>query len=336
MRNSSPVIIVGSLLVYALLAPGQDWNHDWKLKRSRRDDQVHFTVERSKIGNQWSHSSDVPLDRFRGLSMETLERGGAAKFEYVHDAGRLLCQGRFSLGRGSGTYTFAPNPQFVSELQRLGYETPNEDQLLSMVMSDVGLEFARGVKDAGLEASTKQLIELRIHGVTLDYIHYARAAGYTGFSAKNFVEMRIHGVESDFLRDLKTQGYDLPARDIVELRIHGVTSELMADLRRAGYDLTSKQITELRIHGVTPEYLRELKGFGLQPSASDLVELRIHGVSPEFIRETKELGYTFTTKELTELKIHGVNGAYLKRLRDSGMRNLTAAQIAKLRIHGVY
>jgi hypothetical protein len=35
------------------------------------------------------------------------------------------------------------------------------------------------------------------------------------------------------------------------------------------------------------------------------------------------------------LRIHGVDGSYLKRLRDAGMRNLNAEQIAKLRIHGV-
>jgi hypothetical protein len=30
-----------------------------------------------------------------------------------------------------------------------------------------------------------------------------------------------------------------------------------------------------------------------------------------------------------------VDAAYLKRLRDSGMRDLSAEQIAKLKIHGV-
>jgi hypothetical protein len=35
------------------------------------------------------------------------------------------------------------------------------------------------------------------------------------------------------------------------------------------------------------------------------------------------------------MRIHGVDGPYLKRLRDAGMRDLSAEQIEKLRIHGV-
>jgi hypothetical protein len=36
-----------------------------------------------------------------------------------------------------------------------------------------------------------------------------------------------------------------------------------------------------------------------------------------------------------ELRIHGVNGDYLRKLQQNGMKNLSAEQIAKLRIHGV-
>ena len=39
--------------------------------------------------------------------------------------------------------------------------------------------------------------------------------------------------------------------------------------------------------------------------------------------------------EIVSLRIHGVDADYLRRLRDSGMRNLSAAQVEKLKIHGV-
>lgn len=272
------MLLAGVVLLSALVATSQDWRQEWKLKRSGSADKVHFTIERTRTGGRWSHSSDVPLDRFRGLSLDRLERSGPAKFEYVHDAGRIFCEGNFSWGRGSGTFTFMPDAAFAQELKRLGYEPPDDEQLFSMLMANVTLEFARGVKEAGLDASTRQLVELR-----------------------------IHGVRTDFLRDLKSFGYNLPPREVIELRIHGVTSEFLRDLKQAGYDLSAKQITELRIHGV----------------------------HPEFIRDTKDMGYNFTPKELVELRIHGVNGPYLKKLRDSGMRNLNASQIVKLRIHGI-
>lgn len=75
-------------------------------------------------------------------------------------------------------------------------------------------------------------------------------------------------------------------------------------------------------------------GYGSLP-AGDLVRLRIHGVETAFAREARGLGYNFTPDDLVQLRIHGVDGGYLRTLRDAGMRNLTAGQIAKLKMHGV-
>jgi len=334
MQLSKATAAVALLSVCAFAA--DEWEQRWTMKRSDSSDRVRFSIERLRPGSRWMNSTDVPVSRFRNFSVDMLGRSSDARFEYVQDAGRLLCTGRFSWGSGSGTWTFTPNWAFVSELRHMGYGDPDEEQLLSLFLHDLTLEFARGVHDAGLQASLKELIELRIHGVRLD-----------------------------FIRDLKANGYDLPVRDVIQMRIHGVSSELIRDLKSAGYDLTGKQITELRIHGVSPEYLRDLRSFGLRPPASDLVQLKIHGVSPEYLkglkdagysglavqeivnlrthgvstafaRDAKDLGYQFTPRELTELRIHGVDGTYLRKLREAGMKNLNASQIAKLRMHGVF
>jgi hypothetical protein len=306
-RKFAPVLIVtGAVLLAALLA-GQESGQEWKVARGSSADMVHFSIERWKAGSHSSHSNDMPLSRFRGFSTSLFEIGGHAKFEYVQDAGRLLCEGTFNGGRGSGTFSFVPDPNYTAELRRLGYSEPDGEQLFGMMMVGVGLDLARAARDAGLNASTDQLIGLRIHGVSPEYIERMQDAGYRTLTAQNYIDMRIHGVSPEFVRDLKAAGYDLSAQQVIELRIHGVSSE----------------------------YLRDLKDYGLHPRASDMVDLRIHGVSPEFIREAKDLGYSFNAQELIDLRIHGVDGAYLRRLRDSGLKNLNAAQIQQLRIHGV-
>ncbi len=366
-RTASMAIVGGALLV-VLIAAGQDsllgTRQEWKLTGGTSPGMVHFIVESWKPGSHWSNGTDVRFDDFRGLSRDTLEHGGPARFEYVQDAGRLVCQGDFSRGRGSGSFRFEPDPKFPAELKALGYDTPDDEQQFSMLLTGVSLEFARGTRDAGLHASTRQLVELRIHGVSLDYIRDAGQAGYQNLSAQDFIDLRIHGVTTGFLRDLKSHGYNLYPRDIVELRIHGVTGDFIADLKAAGYDLSSSQIVDLGIHGVNSAYLRDLKNYGLQPHASDLVQLKIHGVSTDylkglkdagysglfaseitdlaihgvsvdFIRDAKDLGYSFTPRQLIDLRTHGVDGAYLRHLRDTGLQNLSAAQIEKLKIHGV-
>jgi len=330
---TSGVIAVGLFTVSA----AEEWRQEWRMKRSGVTDNVHFTIKRHRAGSQWTHSTDVPLNQFRGFSISQLERGGAAKFEYVQDAGTLVCEGNFSGGQGSGSYTLTPNAGFTAELQKLGYSAPSNEDLFSMLMSRVTLDFARQVKNAGLNASTRQLVELRIHGIDSDYIRETMDAGYRNMAAKDMVEMKIHGVSTAFLRDLKATGYELQPKEIVELRIHGVDTELIRELKQAGFSIPAREIVELRIHGVSPAMIRELKvATGATAlTTKEIVELRLHGVSPAFVKESKDLGYTFTTRELTNLRMHGVDGAYLRRLRDAGFRNLNADQITKLRIHGI-
>jgi hypothetical protein len=53
------------------------------------------------------------------------------------------------------------------------------------------------------------------------------------------------------------------------------------------------------------------------------------------MRGEKALGDNFTPRELIDLRIQGVDSSYLRRLRDSGIQNITAPQIVKLKIHGV-
>uniref|UniRef100_Q01SU5 4-hydroxy-3-methylbut-2-enyl diphosphate reductase n=1 Tax=Solibacter usitatus (strain Ellin6076) TaxID=234267 RepID=Q01SU5_SOLUE len=330
--SSETWIVIAAVLLAALLA-AQEPRNQWTMTRGNAPDMVHFRIEHSSKGSQWSQSNDVPLANFHGLNTS---QSGPAKFEYIEDAGSLLCQGRFSFGAGSGNYTFQPNPKFTSGLVNLGYDPPTEAQSFSMMLMRVTLDFARGVRDAGLKATTAQLVDLRVHGITLPYIRETQNSGYTTFEARDFIEMKIHGVSTDFLRALKHAGYELPASRITDLKIHGVSSEYMRDLNIYGLRPEAQDIVQMKIHGVSPEFLKGLKDAGYGDlSANQVTELKNHGLDPKFIQAARELGYEFTPRELIDLKTHGVSAEYLRHIQESGMRNLTAQQITKLKIHGV-
>jgi hypothetical protein len=330
------VVIVSVMAAATLLAFAEDRNAGWELRPSLSLNHVHLVVRHSNGFNNWTSGRDVPLDRFRGLSLSMLASPGPAKFEYVADAGRMICEGRFLMGAGSGSYTFVADPAFVSALQNMGYDAPDGEQLFSMLMMEINREFAREIRDAGLRASSQDLIALKIHGVTLDYIRAARQAGYQNFTAEDYSQLRIHGVETEFLRELKAAGYDLRAGDIEQLRMHGVDSRFIRDLKSYGLKPEASDLAQMQMHGVTPEYLKGLKDAGYEHlRAEEIDQLRMHGVEPRFVQEARRLGYDFTPRELAQLQMHGVDAAYLRRLQDSGMRNLNAEQIAKLRMHGV-
>ncbi len=370
MKPAEIVLIMGSVLLFFFLqAQTAPDSSDWALRRSGADGKVHLTLEmrkRTENGrNHWKQSNDVPWASIRGLTAEQLDRGGPVKFDVVRDPGSFQCEGEARGGRASGLFRFQPSRFFVEGLTKLGYEAPSDDQTLSMALMDMTLEFARRATEANLRATTRDLIDMRIHGIDGRYIDETRASGMKGLTARNLIDFRIHGVTAPFLRDLSSAGFVYEPREIVELRIHGVSGEFLGELKNAGYgDISARDVRELRIHGVSGDYLREIKRAGVAPPPRELVQMKIHGVQPEFlgdlkeagyggistsettqlrqhgvagsfIRAAKEMGYAFTPRELVQLRNHGVDAAYLRKLKDAGFENLAADKIVKLRIHGV-
>jgi hypothetical protein len=276
MRASSESMIVLGALLLAVLMAGQESRNEWKVTYCRTPGMVNFGIQRTSPGNRNYYSSNVPLSSFRGLNPG---QSGPAKFEYIADAGTFVCQGRFSFGAGSGSYTFHENPQFVAQLQQLGYHTPREDQLFNMAVMQITLDFARGIRDAGLIATTDQLVALRSHGVSLSYVLETRNAGYRDFTTRDYIDMKIHGVNTEFLRALKHAGYDIDSRQIIELKINGIEPEFIHDTRQLGYNFAPRDLIDLKIHGVGSDYLRNLKASGIRSlSAQQITQLKIHGV----------------------------------------------------------
>src|SRR5689334_4727864 len=118
-RNSKLVLIAGgAILVAGIIATAQEPHHEWQLRRTDSADVVNFRIERWKQHSHWSNSNDVPLSRFRGLTAESFEHSGKVKFEYVSDAGSLLCEGEFGpfllSRRGSGSFRVQPDPHFAN------------------------------------------------------------------------------------------------------------------------------------------------------------------------------------------------------------------------------
>jgi hypothetical protein len=359
------LVLAGTALFFVSEAQNGPERREWTLKPSDDADLVQFGIDYRTGNRRSSHHSPIPWTSIRGLNKDQAAKLSApAKFEVVRDPGKLLCEGTFHLGRGIGTFTFQADPAYKAELEKLGFRLADSHKELDYFLANVSLDFARVVKDADLKASSDDLFDMRIHGLTKDYIREMRASGYTNLNARDYIDLKIHGVTTEFVRDLKAAGYDVAAQKIVQLRIHGVDTPFMADLKKAGYNLNIDKIVEMKIHGISRSYIQALNSYGLKPNADDLVQMKIHGVEPEFlkglkdaglqdldsenvvqlrthgvstdfIQRSRDMGYKFNANELRELRVHGVDSAYLRKLKDSGFQNLTADKIVQLRVHGV-
>jgi beta-lactamase regulating signal transducer with metallopeptidase domain len=157
-------------------------------------------------------------------------------------------------------------------------------QLMAFRIHGVTPEFIDEIEELGYrKVSADDLVALRIHGVSPELIRRMTAL-FGKLPLEDYVAFKIHGVTPEFARELRQLGLtELSADDAVAFRIHGVTPQFVKEIRGLGYaSIDADELTAFRIHGVTPEYIRSMnESAGGRLSADDLIEGRVHGEGEE-------------------------------------------------------
>jgi beta-lactamase regulating signal transducer with metallopeptidase domain len=231
-------------------------------------------------------------------------------------------------------------PEFVRELQAAGYASLSADQLLSLRSQGVSAKFAAELQAQGLkDLSLGDLTELRSQGVSAAFVAELKDAGYGDLTVSRLVALRSQGVSGRYATDLKALGYDrLSLNKLIALRAQGVTRQYVQGMADLGYrGLEISLLLGLRSQGVTPEFVRGLKETGLEGLPPGmLMELRSHGVTPEYVRELKAAGLAPLSPEgLVRLRSHGVTPDYVGELKKAGFDNLKVEELVELRSQGV-
>jgi hypothetical protein len=243
--------------VFALLAslPMIAWgavqSGSWSLSPGDQPGRVQFSLQSSEGNDHFSTSSTWKLGDLRGLDWAATTKHDVS-FTIARDAGTVDCKGFVQDQRGAGLFTFQPNPQYLPEMAKLGFDFEDRE-LFSATMFDVSFDFARAMKSAavrGLDAG--KLLAFRIHGVTPQFVRDLRAAGLEAADAGKLIAFRIHGVSAEFAGEISHLGFPhAPPEQLIALRIHGVTPEYIEGLRSKGMqNLTLDQLINLRIHGI--------------------------------------------------------------------------------------
>ena len=347
--ESSPL---GSPLLLATLSPAyraqssatpatladQDktWRHEWKLRRhdSSSSNVQLSLISRDDDGNDRMNTQDVSLSNLAGFSVSMLDHDGPIKFEYVRDSGRILCEGRVTGERASGPFTVVLNPSFVSTLEKMGYIAPRDEEAFSLVTSDVTLGYAQALRDTGLTSSISDLIELRDHGVSSDYVRAVRQEGFTDLSASDISRLRDHGVDPNYLKAIMAASPGLSIDAIDSLYDHGVKPDYYKSMKAAAPQLSIEQIDSLFDHGVEPDSYKGFASVDAKLSIEEINSLRDHGVKPEYYRSIRSVDPNLSIEKIDSLFDHGVDPDSYKGFASVDAK-LSIEEINSLRDHGV-
>ncbi|HKU66328.1 MAG TPA: hypothetical protein VJP85_00985 [Candidatus Baltobacteraceae bacterium] len=225
-------------------ARADSYTGTWSITPSSTPGRVHIELRYRRDdwrGTQdWDESHDAPAPPVKNNA-----------FIIESDAGSFLAQGTFSNGQGGGTWTFAPNPAFRSELRRRGVEAPSDEEQFALAMSDFKLSSLDTLLAAGFaKPSAHDLVRMGEHGITDDYIAAMKGLQFSPKTIDSLVRLRDHGVTPNYMHDLAQMGYNPSADELVRLVDHGVTANFIERMRSHGYThLSADDLIRLRDHG---------------------------------------------------------------------------------------
>jgi beta-lactamase regulating signal transducer with metallopeptidase domain len=169
---------------------------------------------------------------------------------------------------------------FLGEIEKAGYRDLTVDQLVSLKIHDVTGEYIREIREAGYKPTIDDLVSLRIHGITDEYARLMADLGMGKPSLDELITLKIHGVDPGYAKGWKQIGVgDLSFDKLTELRIHGAEPDQIKKIEALGFpNLSADQIVTLMIHGVTVDFVEKAVKHGFHDSIEKIVELRQFGI----------------------------------------------------------
>jgi hypothetical protein len=263
-------------------------------KTSPKDsNKIHLNLELRSDGDgrRGRHQSGQSYDfaELQGLSREQVIAGGAVRFSLVREAGTIDFEGSFQNRKGSGTFRFTPNQNFVGAMKSRGFDFE----------ADSGSKGPRDLSERLFTATTVN--------VTTALADDLASAGFGKLTVEDLFKAAIFKIDSKFMREMKATGFgDMGMEELVKARIFKIDADYVQKVSQMGFDKEPfESLVKMRIFKVTPEFLVEIRNEGLtNVTIEDLVKMRIFKIDGEYIRRAKAEGVPLEVERLVERKIH--------------------------------
>jgi hypothetical protein len=294
-----------------------------------------------------------------------INKPGTAPIQMVfkEDVGTIEWAGQRVGNKGTGRYTFTPNPEFLAAIQphTVG-DLPLQDlehlaqhkverayfiqaasvnggkvavgEVMTLVNHGIPLEELKQWAATRSALSIPQVIGLKNNGVPPEALKGFEQA-QPGISVDEVIRYRQNGLNPDYVQAWIQAGFALKSEEFIRLRNHGVPIEFGQALRRGGFSGSIEDILGLRNHGVSPDFYAGAMGAMPKLSNSEVVLLRQHGVPVDYLQGWKEIGYEFSAEEIIRLRSHGVPIDYARQANPPGRKLLDPATLIEARNRGL-
>lgn len=285
------VIVIGSYVIVAQETITGEWKAAVKTTEERSDKQnkIQLSFERrTEKGGRNQHGSSFDFNDLQGLTREQALRGGAVRFSIAREAGTIDAEGTFQDGKGSGTFRFTPNMQFVSAMKARGFdfEKPaksgerreTENRLFAAAMLNVTTALADDLLSANFgELDVDDLFKAAIFKVDSNFMREMKASGFPNLGMEELVKARIFKIDGEYLRELNAAGFgNEPFENVVKMRIFKITPEFIAGVRGEGFtNLDIEDLVKMKIFKIDSAFIRQARSEGVPMEVEKLVQKRI-------------------------------------------------------------
>ncbi|MEO3403245.1 M56 family metallopeptidase [Mucilaginibacter sp. CAU 1740] len=137
---------------------------------------------------------------------------------------------------------FNITPEYIIDLQNLGYNNIPATSLLSLKMSKITPEYIKSFQSVGYnKIPLNSLTLFKSQGITPDLIKDFSAIGYTNIEPSTFVQFRAKEITPEFIKGFSELGFkNIPANQLFDLKSSGVTPAYIKSMKQKG--LNSKDI----------------------------------------------------------------------------------------------
>jgi hypothetical protein len=281
------IIIIGHYVIVAQVSLTGDWKAD--ARSEKRPDKIYVSFERrtDKGGNSQTGETYDYSD-FQGLSADRALNGGPVKFSMAREAGTIECEGKFTDGKGSGSFRFTSNPNFVSAMKSRGFDFeknttthgPKEvaERLFAATTLNVTTAFADDLLSANFGAlDVEDLFKARIFNITPQFMSEMKASGFPNMGMEDLVKARIFKIDADFVRQVAGMGFiGEPFESLVKMRIFKITPEFISEVQNEGMrDVGVEQLVKMRIFNIDSAFIRKAKSENPNVTVEDMVQMKI-------------------------------------------------------------